>query len=90
MAIYFRYQMKPHVDIEERINAATVFKEQIGVKCPIVIDVITDDTNMAYGGLPERMAIIFNSTIQYIGGIGPYGYSIQEMEDALQTIFAQQ
>lgn len=84
-----RYEMRQHADIEERINAATVFKEQIGVKCPILIDMITDDTNLAYGGLPERMVIIFNSTVRYIGGIGPYEYSIKEMEDALQTILAQ-
>lgn len=85
-----RYRMRQHADITERIKAATIFKEQIDVKCPILVDVISDDTNLAYGALPERMVIIFNSTIRYIGGIGPYGYSLNEMENALQAILAGQ
>ena len=39
-----------------------------------------DKANKAYGALPERLYILFNGKITYMGGQGPFGYKINEVE----------
>ena len=39
--------------------------------------------NKAYGALPERLYILLNGKIAYMGGQGPFGYKIDEVEDWL-------
>ena len=49
---------------------------------------MTNEANYAFGGLPERLAIISNNKTVYIGGIGPYGFDISEMEETLKKLLS--
>ena len=49
-----------------------------------------DKANRSYGALPERLYIILNGTIVYIGGVGPMDYKVNEIEDWLQTFKTEQ
>jgi len=54
----------------------------------VYVDLMTNEANYAFGGLPERLAIISNNKTVYIGGIGPYGFDIDEMEQALKKVLS--
>ena len=45
---------------------------------------MTDEANMLYGGIPERLYIIEDEHIAYVGNIGPWDYNVAEIEAWLQ------
>ena len=51
---------------------------------PIVMDTMTDELNKSYKALPERLYIVKDGTIQYVGGVGPFDYNIGEVEEWLK------
>ena len=44
------------------------------------IDGLNDSVNRAFGAYPERLYILKNSTVAYQGGMGPFGYCLDEVE----------
>jgi len=72
-----------HASMEERMEAARTLKENAGEildGCPILVDCMDDRTNLAYSALPERLYVLQDGKITYEGGLGPYFYSIDEVE----------
>ena len=45
---------------------------------------MTNQACNAFGALPERLAVILDGKIEFLGGTGPTGYSIPELENHLQ------
>jgi len=72
-----------HTKLQERIEAAKQL-EDIGISCDIVVDDMTDECNIAYGGFYERLYIVLNDVIVYAGERGPTGYKIEEIYQWLQ------
>ena len=69
-----------HKSIEDRLEAANVLRDlKADYSGPIVADAMSDNTNIAYGGLPERLFIIHESKIAYLGGVGPMYYKPEEV-----------
>uniref|UniRef100_H2XKZ2 Iodothyronine deiodinase n=2 Tax=Ciona intestinalis TaxID=7719 RepID=H2XKZ2_CIOIN len=79
-----RFNFKTHKTLQDRFYAASIFKSEFDCnECALFVDSISNEANFAYGGLPERLAIIKNGRIHYIGGIGPMMYDITEMKKSL-------
>ncbi|KAK2898409.1 hypothetical protein Q8A67_009827 [Cirrhinus molitorella] len=74
-----------HKNLEERLAAAqTLVKED--PLCPVVVDEMTNITASKYGALPERLYVIQSGKVIYQGGIGPWGYSPEEVRKVLEKI----
>ena len=61
-------------------------KEDPHFQFQLVVDTMKNEANLAYGAIPERMAIVHNSHIKYIGGVGPYDFNVHEAKEYMQKI----
>nr|XP_053653772.1 thyroxine 5-deiodinase-like [Cherax quadricarinatus] len=69
-----------HRTLDERYLAAQKMLKLEPVKCPVMLDRLDDEANKAYGALPERLYIILDGVIVYMGQQGPVGYKVSEVE----------
>lgn len=49
----------------------------------VVDDFETNNLQEAFSALPERMVILQNNEVRYVGGKGPFDYNLNEVEDWL-------
>jgi len=80
------FDIATHASMEERMEAAKTLKEKAGESldgCPILVDCMDDRANLAYSALPERLYVLQDGKITYEGGIGPFLYSIEEVDSFL-------
>ena len=69
--------------MEDRVDNANVLFEKINFPINFYIDTMTNQACNAFGALPERLAVILDGKIEFLGGTGPTGYSISELENHL-------
>ena len=82
----YKFRFSTHREMDDRIEATQgLAKEFHEENCPITVDFMDNKANMAYGGMPERLYILLNGKIEYIGGMGPFGYKVQEVNDWLEN-----
>ena len=64
------------------------FKSSISdnVKAKILVDGMDNRANITFGAIPERLVVLRNNRVQWIGGPGPIKYSIEELETYLSTL----
>lgn len=74
--------IRQHKTIDHRLAAAHILAMSKPT-FPIVVDSMTDEANIKYGGLFERLYIFQDDIIQYQGGRGPSGCHVSEVEDFL-------
>ena len=55
-------------------------------RSPVLVDDMDNKCSKAFAALPERLYIIREGKIIYQGGMGPYFYSIKELEDQLKKL----
>ena len=80
----YKFKINSHKAMEDRIDAAYgLAKEFHEQNCPILVDYMDDKSNKAYGGYPERLYVLLNGKIEYVGGMGPFGYKVEEINDWL-------
>lgn len=72
------YEIRQHQNLDERLNAAKFVLAQ-NPPCPVFVDTMSDTTQFAYAALPERLYVIDEDKIAYVGGLGPDGYSLDEL-----------
>eukprot|EP00092_Neocalanus_flemingeri_P008138 GFUD01008778.1.p2 GENE.GFUD01008778.1~~GFUD01008778.1.p2 ORF type:complete len:124 (+),score=26.60 GFUD01008778.1:507-878(+) len=80
------YAIDTHADMEQRIEAAKTLREEAGEflkGCPIMVDNMDDQANLAYAALPERLYVLMDGNVAYQGGLGPFYYNIEEIDDFL-------
>jgi len=73
--------------MQERKKAAELLRSEAGENlkwCPILLDTFDNEANRAYGALPERLYVVLDGIVVYMGQIGPFGYKIEELEKYLQ------
>lgn len=51
---------------------------------PIVMDTMKNELDNTYTAWPERLYIVKDSKILYVGGLGPLDYKVDEVEDWLK------
>ena len=88
LAESYEWKISTHSKFEDRIAAAKQLQtkfQAMKINSPMYVDFMEDQANAAYGALPERMYIILNGKIEYMGGIGPFGYKIHEVDEWLEN-----
>ena len=68
---------------EDRLSAAMFMQEKLKSRSPLVCDTLSNESNLAYAAIPERLYIVYNNRIVYCGGIGPFDYNPGEVESFL-------
>ena len=73
---------------EERFDTAMEFRNKITdiVQAKFLVDEMDNLANVTFGAIPERLAVLFNGKVQWLGGPGPFKYSIEELENYLTTL----
>eukprot|EP00088_Acartia_fossae_P011957 TRINITY_DN16102_c0_g1_i1.p3 TRINITY_DN16102_c0_g1~~TRINITY_DN16102_c0_g1_i1.p3 ORF type:complete len:126 (-),score=58.09 TRINITY_DN16102_c0_g1_i1:209-586(-) len=83
------YNLRQHQSMDEKIEAARVLRKE-GKEflegCPILVDNIDNEAEKKYSGLPERLYVILDGEIIYAGEMGPFGYSIKEVDQCLSKL----
>ena len=77
------FSIQSHQTIDDRIDAARRLYNS-GVKCPILVDEMSNNANRLYGGSPERLYVLLDDKIVYAGEKGPMGYDLPELEKWLE------
>jgi hypothetical protein len=68
-----------HVTIDDRLAAARRLLPVTVDYVTVLCDVMSNDTGRAYAGRPERLYIIYQSTVVFQSGRGPEGYILQDV-----------
>ena len=73
---------------EERCDTAREFKDNISdiVNAKFLVDGMDNLANITFGAIPERLAVLYNGKVQWLGGPGPFKYSVEELEKYLHSI----
>ena len=79
--------------MQERLCAAEGLASELRkldapANLPLVVDSMSNAASVAYGALPERLVILQDGVVRFIGGKGPEMYSISEARRALQRLVA--
>ena len=82
------FEVRTHETLLERLDAARNLEAAAGVSlpCPVFVDTMENAANVAYAAIPERLYIIKEGKVAFVGGDGPMNYSIPEMEKALRSM----
>jgi hypothetical protein len=73
---------------EARVGLVKAFIEKMGVKTPTLVDDIQNTAMACYAAWPERIYVIdTNGTLAYKGGMGPFGFEPEEVEELLEDRF---
>ena len=69
---------------DERTEVATTCALRLAIRMPVVIDGIDDAVCRAYGGYPDRLALVGKGgLLRYLGNEGPFGFLPDELEAAI-------
>lgn len=76
--------------IEERSETASTCVRKLGIKFPALIDEISNPTEEAYTGWPDRLYLIdSDGKVIYKSKPGPFGFKPDELSNELTKMFPQ-
>ena len=75
---------RAHRSQEERLAAAQILSDT-QLPCPLLVDTMQDKASHSYGVFSERLCIVLDGRIVYLGIHGPVGYSVEEVEQWLKS-----
>ena len=71
----------------ERMTRAQAFVSEMGIEAPTLVDDIRNTANACYAAFPERLYVIdTQGRIAYKGGMGPFEFDTDELEEFLATL----
>lgn len=74
-----RYDIRQHRDLGERIDSArNLFS--LGLPCTLLVDTMNNAVSRTFDALPERVCIIRDGRVVFIGGFGPEDYELSEVD----------
>jgi hypothetical protein len=69
---------------EERKAAARILVERFDYDLPLVLDAMDNRAEALYAAWPERLFVVAaGGRLVYCGGLGPFGFDLEEMEQGL-------
>lgn len=78
-------RIRQHTTLEERLAAARLCHEKLGLRLPVLVDRLDDRAAKAFAAWPERIYIIApDGSIHYKGGPGPYEFDPAEARASLE------
>lgn len=83
------FNVRKHQNLEERIGAAQKLIEHFSLppQCQLVADCMDNNANVAYGVSNERVCIVQQRKIAYLGGKGPFFYNLREVRQWLEQSY---
>ncbi|XP_061636219.1 type I iodothyronine deiodinase isoform X2 [Phyllopteryx taeniolatus] len=78
-------RIRKHRSLEDRMAAAQILIREDPL-CPVVVDQMSNTASAEYGALPERLYVLREGKVLYEGGMGPWGYSPQEVRSVLEKM----
>jgi len=75
---------KQPTTLEERVDIAKEYIKTRNPKIPLYVDQMTNEGALLYHADPERLFIVRDGVVVYIGGPGPFGYAPEEVGDWLK------
>lgn len=72
--------------MQDRISAAQFLEDKFKISTKVLIDPMSNELMEAFAAWPERLYILRNSKIEYVGGPGPFWYSFPDLEKALRQL----
>ncbi len=71
----------------ERLEMAQAFVSEMDIEAPTLVDDIRNTANACYAAWPERLYVIdTEGRITYKGGMGPFKFDTDELEEYLATL----
>ena len=71
----------------ERANLAGTCAVKLGLQLPAVVDSISNTTEMAYTGWPDRLYVIDrDGRVAFKSAAGPFGFKPQKVRETLQHL----
>ena len=91
-----KHLIKQHKSARDRSDAAAILEEELATLAemhqtqaiPVFADSMSNTASLAFGALPERLVIMLDGHVQFIGGKGPENYSIDDAKAALQALIS--
>ena len=74
-----------HQCLEERFAAAEKLQDMCTPNCPILVDSMSNEALYHYQATPDRLYIINDGELGYVGGIGPLWYNLDEVREWLNV-----
>lgn len=83
------FNVRKHQNLEERLGAARKLTEHFSLppQCQLVADCMDNNANVAYGVSNERVCIVQQRKIAYLGGKGPFFYNLKDVRQWLEQSF---
>jgi hypothetical protein len=85
-----KHFVKQPTTLAQRSSNAQVLAEELrkldAHDISLCVDTMNNDAAMAFGALPERLAVVKNGTVRFIGGEGPHLYSVAACADAVRKL----
>lgn len=81
--------VRKHQSLEERLGAARQLLELFPLppQCHLVADGMDNNANVAYGVSNERVCIVQQRKVAYLGGKGPFFYNLKEVRQWLEQSY---
>uniref|UniRef100_A0A4W6F3A5 Iodothyronine deiodinase n=1 Tax=Lates calcarifer TaxID=8187 RepID=A0A4W6F3A5_LATCA len=85
----YSFSVRKHQNLEERLGAARRLIEHFSLppQCQLVADCMDNNANVAYGVSNERVCIVQQRKIAYLGGKGPFFYSLKDVRHWLEQSY---
>jgi len=81
-------EISSHQNATERLVAANELRERmasdVGLHSKILCDTMDNRMSKLFAAHPERLVVLKGDRVIFIGGKGPFDYSIDELESFLQ------
>ena len=77
--------LQPKTLEDRRVNAK-ILADMINYPVEIFLDQIDNRANLEFAAIPERLVIVKDNKVEFIGGEGPFNYSIGEMVGHLKKL----
>ena len=74
-------------NMKDRLEVAQAWVKSLHPQTPYAVDLMDDNSRLAYGAWPERLVVIEDGVVQYYGGQGPWEYKPKEVADWLSHRF---
>uniref|UniRef100_A0A3B5QA50 Iodothyronine deiodinase n=1 Tax=Xiphophorus maculatus TaxID=8083 RepID=A0A3B5QA50_XIPMA len=83
------FSFRKHQNLEERIGAARQLIDHFSLppQCQLVADCMDNNANVAYGVANERVCIVHQRKIAYLGGKGPFFYNLKDVRQWLEQSY---
>uniref|UniRef100_A0AAY4A661 Iodothyronine deiodinase n=1 Tax=Denticeps clupeoides TaxID=299321 RepID=A0AAY4A661_9TELE len=82
----YSFEVRKHRSLDERLLAARNLLEHFSLppQCQLVADCMDNNANVAYGVAYERVCIVQQQKVAYLGGKGPFFYNLKDVRRWLE------